>query len=162
MAAAGCWLVPTLSVVKSVIDAADGAAAGEGPAFPAWALSKIEQLRDSFGACVSVAREAGVRIALGSDSFDRRRHGFNLEEIALLHEAGMPLEEALLAATSSGAELCGVADRYGRIAPGYVFDAVVLGDDPSDVAIFRTPGTVREVFKAGVASSAAGDLTTER
>lgn len=161
MAAAGCWLVPTLSVVKSLLDAAD-AASGDQPAFPAWALRKIEDLRASFGQCVRVARDAGVRIALGCDWFDRRLHGRNLEEIALLHDAGLTAEEALLAATANGAELCGVADRYGRLAPGYVFDAVVLDRDPSDPGIFRTPGAVREVFKAGVACRSDGDLLAER
>jgi imidazolonepropionase-like amidohydrolase len=160
MAAAGCWLVPTLSVVRSVIDAADAA---DGQAtFPAWALSKIEQLRDSYGACVQVAREAGVRIAVGCDWFDRRFHGRNLEEIALLHDAGMPLEETLLAATSGGAELCGVADRHGRVAPGFVFDAFVLGEDPSDVSVFRRPAAVLEVFKAGVGCKTGSTLLAER
>jgi imidazolonepropionase-like amidohydrolase len=42
-----------------------------------------------------------------------------------------------------------VADRFGRIAPGYVFDAVLLDDDPSDVTLFERSGAVSGVFKAG-------------
>jgi imidazolonepropionase-like amidohydrolase len=55
----------------------------------------------------------------------------------------------LLAATSGGAELCGVGDRYGRIAPGYAFDAIVLDEDPGDLSCFHQPGAVTGVFKGG-------------
>ena len=74
----------------------------------------------------------------------------------------MPLEETLLAATSGGAELCGVDDLYGRIAPGYVFDAVVLGEDPSDVSVFRRPSAIREVFKGGAGCKTGSTLLAER
>jgi imidazolonepropionase-like amidohydrolase len=161
MAQAGCWLVPTLSIVKDVIDETFKEE-GDRTLLPAWALRKITQLRDSFGECVRIARDAGARVAVGTDWMDRRQHGRNLEELALLHEAGMPVEEVLLAATASGAELCGVGDHYGRIAPGCVFDAIVLAEDPSDMSVFRRPETVREVFKAGVACRSAGDLLPER
>jgi imidazolonepropionase-like amidohydrolase len=162
MAAAGCWLVPTLSIVNDLIDTALAQRSEESVAAPSYAIKKVLELRDSFGECVRIARAAGVRIASGCDWIDRRQHGRNLEELALLHEAGLTVEETLLAATSNGAELCGVGDRYGRIAPGYVFDAVVLGRDPSDMAVFRDKSTVREVFKGGVACRSDGDLLAER
>ena len=162
MAAAGCWLVPTLSIVNDLIDTALAQRAEESVAAPSYAIKKVLELRDSFGECVRIAREAGVRIATGCDWIDRRQHGRNLEELALLLEAGLTVEEVLLAATATGAELCGVADHYGRIAPGYVFDAIVLGRDPSDTAVFRDRATVREVFKGGVACRSDGDLLAER
>ena len=70
-----------------------------------------------------------------------------------MRQAGLTVEEALLAATIGGAELCGVDADYGRIAPGYVFDAIVLDDDPGDLSAFATPGTVTGVFKGGEPSS---------
>ena len=69
-----------------------------------------------------------------------------------MHEAGLTVEETLLVATSGGAELCGVADDYGRIAHGYVFDAIVLDGDPGDLSVFAAPGAVTGVFQAGRAS----------
>ena len=66
-----------------------------------------------------------------------------------MREAGLTPEEALLTATLSGAELCGVAHERGRIAPGCVFDAVVLDADPGDLGVFRSPGAVGGVFQAG-------------
>jgi imidazolonepropionase-like amidohydrolase len=67
-----------------------------------------------------------------------------------MYEAGLTAEETLLSATSVAAELCGVGDRFGRIAPGYVFDAIVLQQDPSDMSIFRDRESVAAVFKSGV------------
>ena len=73
-----------------------------------------------------LAREYGVKLAIGTDYIMREQHGKNLEELALMRQAGLTREEALLAATVGGAELCGVDADYGRIAPGYVFDAILL------------------------------------
>ena len=162
MAAAGCWLVPTLSHRQRPDRDGPGQAERGVGGGPPYAIKKVLELRESFGECVRIARDAGVHIATGCDWIDRRQHGRNLEELALLSEAGLTVEETLLAATSGGAELCGVGDRYGRIAPGYVFDAVVLGNDPSDAAVFRDRATVREVFKGGVACHGGGDLLAER
>jgi imidazolonepropionase-like amidohydrolase len=141
MAAAGCWLVPTLSAMRDCVRWAEA-----GALTPAQS-SKVLGLGLKLGACVQVAKEAGVRLAIGTDYISREQHGRNLEEIVLMRDAGLTPEEALLAATAGGAELCGVADRYGRIAPGYVFDAVLLDDDPGDLAAFAEPEAVTGVFK---------------
>ena len=161
MAKAGCWLVPTLTIIKDLIDSTLPAE-GEKPLAPPYALRKVLELKDRFGESVRIARAAGVRVAAGTDFIERRQHGRNLEEIALLHEAGMPLEESLLCATAGGAELCGVDHLYGRIAPGYAFDAVVLGEDPSDASVFRRPETVLEVFKGGVPCKTGSEVLRER
>jgi imidazolonepropionase-like amidohydrolase len=101
------------------------------------------------GACVRIAKEYGVRLAVGTDYISREQHGKNLEEIALMREAGLTPAEALLSATAGGAELCGVADDYGSIAPGRIFDAIVLEGDPGDLSVFLEPGAVSGVFRAG-------------
>jgi imidazolonepropionase-like amidohydrolase len=143
MAAAGCWLVPTLSAMRDCLRWAE-----EGALTPAQ-RAKILDFELELGGCVRIAKEHRVRLAIGTDYISRSQHGGNLEEVALMREAGLTPEEALLAATVGGAELCGVADRYGRIAPGYVFDAILLDDDPGDLSGFGEPGTVTGVFKAG-------------
>ncbi len=144
MAKAGCWLVPTLSAMRDTLRWAE-----EGVLSPAQ-CSKVLGFGLELGACVRLAKEYGVRLASGGDYISREQHGNNLEEVALMHVAGLTVEEALLTATIRGAELCGVDDRYGRIAPGYVFDAIVLDDDPGDLSAFRSPGAVTGVFKSGV------------
>ena len=143
MAEADCWLVPTLAVMEDVF------ALARAGKLPPESAAKALELEPKVGQAIAVAREAGVHFALGTDSFTRAAHGRNLREISLMHRAGLTAAEALLAATASGAELCGVADRYGRIATGYVFDAVLLDEDPSELAVFERPGSVTGVFKGG-------------
>jgi imidazolonepropionase-like amidohydrolase len=51
------------------------------------------------------------------------------------------------AATSRAADLCGVGDRTGRLAPGYDADILAVHGDPlADVAALRS---VAAVFRAG-------------
>jgi imidazolonepropionase-like amidohydrolase len=143
MAERGCWLVPTLSAMRDVLEWAH-----EGKLTPAQ-CAKILGFGLDIGECVRIAKAAGVRVAAGTDYISRDQHGRNLEELRLLHEAGLTVEEALLAGTAWGAELCGVDADLGRLAPGYVFDAIVLDEDPGDLSRFGEPGLVTGVFKAG-------------
>lgn len=84
-----------------------------------------------------------MRIAMGSDFAHREQHG---------HDAGAGLnpEEALSAGTVNGAALCGVGDRLGVIAPGYIFDALLPDADPADPSCFDRPDAVTGAFLAGV------------
>jgi imidazolonepropionase-like amidohydrolase len=143
MATRGCFLVPTLSIYERLV-----ALARAGGLDPGRAARAIE-VGEHLGEAVRIARAAGVKVALGSDFGHRDDHGRNLSELALLHRAGLSVEEALLAATSVGAELCGVGDRLGRIAPGYQFDAIVLDHEPTDLAQLSEPGAVTGVFQLG-------------
>jgi imidazolonepropionase-like amidohydrolase len=144
MAEKGTWLVPTLVVWRDTIALAE---AGD---LPGYGIRKALDLKTRIGDAVRIAKAHGVKIALGCDYYLFRQHGRNLEEISLLHQAGLTVEEALLAATLGGAQLCGVADNLGRIQPGYIFDAIILDQDPSNPAIFEQPGAVVGVFKSGV------------
>jgi imidazolonepropionase-like amidohydrolase len=143
MADHGCYLVPTLSAMRDCLRWAE-----EGALTPTQ-CRKILDLGLDLGECVRIAKEHGVPLASGTDYISREQHGKNLEELTLMREAGLTPEEALLVATTAGAELCGVGHERGRIAPGYVFDAIVLDTDPGDLGIFRTPGAVTGVFQAG-------------
>jgi imidazolonepropionase-like amidohydrolase len=146
MAAAGCYLVPTLAIAHDVVRWAE-----EGRILPAYAAEKaLERIKPVLGDAVKIARDAGVKMVTGTDYIHREEHGRNLEEIWYLHDAGLSAGEALLAATRNGAQLCGVDDRYGTVATGFSFDAVVLARDPSDLRIFSDPDSVVGVFKDGV------------
>ncbi len=144
MAGKGTWLVPTLVVWRDTI------ALAEAGNLPDYGIRKALDLKKRIGDAVRIAKAHGVKIALGCDYYLFSQHGRNLEEISLLHQAGLTVEEALLAATLGGAELCGVSGKLGRIRPGYIFDAIVLDQDPGDPVIFERPGAVAGVFKAGV------------
>lgn len=140
MAERGTWLVPTLAVCEELVRLADASL------IPPSAAVKVREIEAIIGQQVAVARAAGVKIAVGSDLVVQ---GTNLHEIALLARSGLAPEEALLAATASGADLLGLGDSRGRIRPGYVFDAILLDRDPRDTSVFTTERPASAVFQCG-------------
>jgi len=124
----GTWLVPTLAAPQAVLDAvAAGVPVPEASARKA--ADVIDVHRDSFRRAV----EAGVRVAMGTDS-GVSPHGRNLDELALMVDGGMTAQQALVATTSSAAELLGVDSELGTIEAGKRADLVVVDGDPFDMA----------------------------
>ena len=66
----------------------------------------------------------------------------------MVRHSDMTPNEAWVAATSSAAALCGVSDRLGKIAPGYLADITVLDGDFTHLEDLRT--RVWGVWKDGV------------
>lgn len=123
----GAWLVPTLAAPRAVL--AYAAAGGE---LPAGVLAKAQMVVETHTAAFRRAVDAGVRIAMGTDS-GVGPHGDNLDELRLMVDGGMSPLAALHAATSSAAELCGVADRLGTVEVGKRADLTVFGGDVVDL-----------------------------
>ena len=95
------------------------------------------------------AHARGVVVALGTDTpFPHQIPGFAVhDELALYVDAGLSPVEALRCATSTNAAVLGVADKIGRIAPGFVADlSIVRGDPTTD--IFAV-GAVERVVHSG-------------
>jgi len=85
------------------------------------------------------ARDAGVTIALGTDSGPPRRFQGYFEhlEMEMMADAGLPAREILLAATGSAATCMGL-DDLGTLEPGNWADLIVLDADPlNDVTNLR-------------------------
>jgi imidazolonepropionase-like amidohydrolase len=141
MLANGTWLVPTLVAPQGVIDAAEAGAALT-PEIVAKARSVVEIHREAFRRAV----EAGVRIAMGTDS-GVTPHGQNLRELALMVAGGMTPAAVLVATTKSAAELLGVDRDLGTVEPGKLADLVLVEGDPYDFSDLA--GRVRQVWKAG-------------
>ena len=76
---------------------------------------------------------AGVRLAFGTCSSEGRASRFLRWQAAEAVGHGLDREVALGAITWTAADLLGVADRVGRLAPGKDADLVVLNGDPLDV-----------------------------
>jgi len=77
--------------------------------------------------------EAGVRIAMGTDSgapTGRWEGYFEHVELEMMVDAGISPEAALLAATGVGAGCMGLSGEVGTIEPGSWADFLVLGEDP--------------------------------
>lgn len=138
----GTWLVPTLVAPVNVIKAA---AANVG--LPTAVVRKAEEVVEVHQDSMRRAVEAGVRIAMGTDS-GVGPHGTNLEELPLMAGCGMTPSQVLAATTSSAAELLGVGEELGRLAPGYRADVVVVQGDAFELA--GLAGNVREVWKDGL------------
>jgi imidazolonepropionase-like amidohydrolase len=88
-----------------------------------------------------------VKVAMGTDC-PVAPHGTNLRELQLMAENGFTPQQALVAATSSAAELMGLADELGTLAPGKRADVVVVDGDPFEFE--KLPGRIRTVYKDGV------------
>ncbi len=124
----GTWFVPTLVAPQGVLDAVDA-----GVSLPAAVIDKARMVIDIHRAAFRRAVEAGVRIAMGTDS-GVTPHGRNLRELLLMAEGGMAPAAVLEATTRSAAELLGVDDDLGTVEEGKLADLVVVGGDPYDFA----------------------------
>ncbi len=93
------------------------------------------------------AVKAGVKIGMGSDAV-YSMFGQNTRELGWFVKAGMSPEQALATATTTAAELLGMQDRLGRIAPGYAADLVAVEGDPLQTIDALFTG-VRVVMKDG-------------
>jgi imidazolonepropionase-like amidohydrolase len=91
---------------------------------------------------------AGVKLAMGSDAV-HMMFGQNTRELGFYVQAGMTPLDALRAATVNGAEVLGMGDRIGRVAPGYFADIVAVEGDPV-TDITAVTQRVRWVMKGGV------------
>jgi len=141
MKARGTWFVPTLVAPQGVLDAADA-----GVPLPPVVIDKANQVVEIHRAAFRRAVEAGVRIAMGTDS-GVTPHGGNLRELELMVAGGMSPLAALEATTRSAAQLLGVDADLGTIEAGKLADLVVVSGDVGDVAGLGE--RVEQVWKAG-------------
>lgn len=93
-----------------------------------------------------MALKAGVKMALGSDI--RPLKDAALLELGLWVRDGATPWQALVAATRSGAEICGVGADLGTVEAGKIADLIVVGGNPlEDINNVRR---LQMVFKDGV------------
>ncbi len=161
------FVVPTLTVLKSVTGTPDGASLiHDASLAPYLTRGDIGQLQRKFQfpppgseghASYAVTEEAlrqlkaaHVPILAGTDaSMPGTVHGASLHrELELLVQAGLTAPEALTAATSVPARAFGLHDR-GRIAPGLRADLVLVEGDPSQNILATRH--IRGVWKRGIA-----------
>ncbi|RQX04069.1 hypothetical protein DLJ58_28520 [Micromonospora arida] len=99
---------------------------------------------------VATLHRAGVRLVAGSDAGlgPAKPHGILPETLVEYVACGIPATVALAAATSVGAEVCGLGRRKGRVRPGFEADLLIVDGDPtSDITVLRRP---LAVYRAGV------------
>lgn len=159
------FVIPTLSVLRSIAGSTSGAVLADDPRLTPWLTrTDVSMLKQGFprrpgapatayaGAVETVRalHAAGVPVLAGTDAGNPgTTHGASLHgELSLLVEAGLSPSEALAAATSVPARHFKLADR-GRIAAGLRADLVLVDGDPTtDVSATRA---IVGVWKEGVA-----------
>ena len=125
MAARGTFLVPTLMAGQTVERAA------ESGRLTGLRAEKARQAATAMRNATSIARRAGVPIALGTDA-GVGPHGANAQEFGLMVEwGGMTPMEALVAGTSNAARLLGWDNRIGTLRAGMLADVVAVPGDPT-------------------------------
>ncbi len=131
-AKAGCVAVPTLVTYEAL--ASDGPRLGLPPA----SIAKIEDVRGAGLASLSILREAGVRMAFGTDLLGET-HVRQSEEFAIRARV-LPAREILAAATTEAAKLIRMQGRLGVVAEGAIADLLVTGCNPlEDVTPLAQP-----------------------
>ncbi len=137
----GTYLVPTIIAGKSSADSAK-----KPGYYPDIVRAKALVVGNYIQATFAKAYKAGVKIAFGTDA-GVYAHGKNWMEFVYMTEAGMPILEAIRAATLSASDLLG-DDRLGVIEKDKMADIVAVDGDPTkDV---NSMGRVRFVMKNGV------------
>jgi imidazolonepropionase-like amidohydrolase len=121
MAALGVSLVPTLATY----DAMDRR--GDQVGLTATGRAKNTAVLGAGKEAIRLARAAGVRVGFGTDLMgdleDEQLQGLRLQcEVE-------GVERTVQAATAANAAILGLADRLGRVEPGYAADLVVFQGD---------------------------------
>ena len=100
-------------------------------------LEEREQMFGSMALCV----KSGMEFAVGTDGM----HGHLAEDVEFLEQLGATKLQALQAATSSGAQICGLANETGSLIRGKSADILAVAGNPFEklnalrnvVAVFR-------------------------
>jgi imidazolonepropionase-like amidohydrolase len=143
----GAFLVPTISIRSERARA--GRAAGQAPADVVRKYRGVAAVGDKW---FRRAAEAGVRVALGTDTYRSLRDywGQNAYELELMVDRGLSAEQALLAGTRNAAEALGAADRLGTLEPGRLADLLLVDGEPDrDVRILQDPARLLLVMQEG-------------
>lgn len=82
----------------------------------------------------AILAEAGVRFAVGGDSFSQNHNARNITQAAGIAVAnGLPWAGGLAAITLAAAEIFGLDEQIGSIEPGKRADLVIWNDDPLEL-----------------------------
>jgi len=149
MAASGQVLVPTLSGyywMAGLGDAIDVPGAPRAPEMPPVLVRLADHNLEQGAASMRAARDAGVRIALGSDV-----HLGTALELRRMIQHGLTPAQALVAATKTAAEALDLGGCTGTVAEGKLADLLIVDGDPlSEPGLLGDRNRIWLVLQLGV------------
>jgi imidazolonepropionase-like amidohydrolase len=142
----GTFLVPTFGCSYGIVKVAE---AHPAAGIHQEAVEGARRVRADHADGFRRAAEAGVKIAVGSDSFGWFQ-GENLVELELMVSAGFSPMQAIMAGTRFAAQCLGIEDRFGTLAVGKVADILVVDGDPlSDIKVLQQRDKLAVIMKDG-------------
>jgi imidazolonepropionase-like amidohydrolase len=153
LAAAGCYLTPTLTVthnVPSQLEDDFDRSAFNAARRADWEVTRAEERRLAHAESFQRALDAGVEVLVGSDSGPLPLSTYT--ELNFLARSGMDAWQVLRAATWNAAGAMDLLGDVGSIEVGKFADMTVFGSDPTaEIATLRDPDLVYlggvEVFR---------------
>jgi imidazolonepropionase-like amidohydrolase len=118
----GTFLTPTLMATEWIMSKIDNYPPPLQAKARAAAAARSEMFRN--------AVKMGIKISFGTDAAVFP-HGQNAKEFKLMVDLGMAPVDALKSATSSDAELLGVAQKLGTLEKGKLADIIAMPGDPT-------------------------------
>src|SRR5206468_10198417 len=122
MESKGTYLTPTLMATEWIMSKIDN--------YPPVLQEKAKAAAAARSSMFRNAVKMGVRISFGTDAAVFP-HGQNAKEFKLMVELGMQPIDALRSATSTTAELFGIAQKTGTLEKGMFADVIVMPGDPT-------------------------------
>jgi imidazolonepropionase-like amidohydrolase len=136
-------LIPTFNINFALMDE-ERVARGD---VPPWAVEKMSYLFEKQQGNFRHAIERGVRVVMGTDSFNGM---YPPAELAYMSDFGLGPFRAIQAATTDAATLLGLADEVGTLEPGKFADLIAVSGDPlAQPDLWRDPARIVFVMQGG-------------
>lgn len=149
MAAAGCFLVPTLVTYDQIAET------GKQLRFPSESLRKLGEVLHAGVGAVQIALDAGVKVGFGTDLLGET-HPAQSKEL-LLRAQVQSNADVLRSATLVNAELLQRQGQLGELAPGAFADLLLVDGDPlADLNVLCGQGErIDLIMRGGVLAKSA-------
>ncbi len=141
----GTFLVPTLVAPLWVLRRNEKQ---PGSVLPQ-SVRKTHEVIGAHKASFTHAVEAGVRVAMGTDS-GVGEHGYNAEELQRMVEGGMTPMQAIVASTKTASECVHMVRDVGTLEAGKYADLLIVDGDPlADIKVLQDRDCLKSIMKGG-------------
>jgi len=148
MLAHGTSLVPSMYFIERLLKDVGN----DGEATPSQ-LAPIREGFEQIRKMLPIANQAGVRILIGDDyGINILSHGRYAEELAFyVDNVGIAPLDVIRWATRNGAEMMGLGDELGLVAPGRLADLLVVAGNPvAEIELLQDASRIEAIIQNGV------------